>query len=115
MKLEERMYVRTFDGIMKVIVVKVDGAMTGFVNEDGNAYFVNDLMTNPSRNIIDLIVEGDYVNGSCVLDFEVLQTGEKAIVVDTLDNYGWGQGIIPVNEIYSVVTKEQFEEMEYNV
>ena len=44
-----------------------------------------------SNSIIDLIEVGDCVNGCWVLDFETLQNREKAIIVDSLDNYGWGK------------------------
>ena len=68
-----------------------------------------------SFNIIDLIEVGDYVNDAFVLDFETLQTGEKAVIVDGLITYGWGQGVIPASEIKEVVTKEQFNSMKYVV
>ena len=66
-------------------------------------------------NLIDLIEVGDYVNDAFVLDFEILQTGEKAVIVDGLINYGWGQGVIPASEIKEVVTKEQFNSCKYVV
>ena len=69
----------------------------------------NDIIKS-SPNIIDLIEVGDYVNGCFVLEKD-----SKFIVVNGLDNYGFGQGVIPIEDIKSIVTKEQFSSMEYKV
>ena len=112
MKLEVGMYVRTLEGIMKVIEIKEDRAMTRFVNEDGNVTFINDLMTNPSHNIIDLIEEGDYVNGSEVVFKDFNNLNEECL------ECGIGDYIVcsyEAKDIKTIVTKEQFEAMQYKV
>lgn len=60
-KLEPNMYVRTIDGIMKVNNIYQDGRenMDRFENEDGNIYFFNEIIGEPSFNIIDLLIKID--------------------------------------------------------
>ena len=72
------------------------------------------MIVKSSPNIIDLIEVGDYVNGKKVIDtytdyifdyseeFKVVRFSET----DILHN---------VNHIKSIVTKEQFEQMQYKV
>ena len=124
MKLEVRDYVRTKKGIAKIL---------GRVNEPDNYYFkmlitdkyleihddteyIHDLdIIKSSKNIIDLIEEGDYVNGYKVLD---ILKGFK-ILVDKLElntydgNYYLKQ--FTNDEIKSIVTKEVFKANEYRM
>ena len=106
MELKEGMYARTLDGICKIIELRDNGIMTRFRNEDGNIYFTNDMMCNPSFNVIDLLQAGDYVNGERVTVIEegIIKTGNE--VCKTYIHNSW---------IKSIVTKEQFESMEYKV
>lgn len=121
MKLKEGMYVRTKQGTIEKVIKRYDtpSGCKIEVNEDfrfkhyEHSYIKH--IKNASHNIIDLIEEGDYVNGCLVLDFETLQNREKAIIVNALDSYGWGQGVIPVHEIKSIVTKEQLDSIKYEV
>lgn len=61
-----------------------------------------------SPNIIELIEEGDYVNGREVED--IIKTDKKHILYCTGDYVSGG---IQKNEIKSIVTKEQFSSLEY--
>ena len=106
MKLEVGMYARTLDGICEVREVINDGVMSRFVNEYGNVYFGNDMMCNPSFNIIDLIEVGDYVNGSEVTSIEK----NRWLAFGNNDWYIPNSG-----GIKSIVTKEQFESMSYKL
>lgn len=65
-----------------------------------------------SPNIIDLIEVGDYVNGCLVLD--IAQAPKKALYLLEKDNHC---ALIPRKnkDIKSIVTKEQFEAMQYKV
>ena len=66
--------------------------------------YKDDYIIKSSPNIIDLIEVGDYVNGFCVLHKENDYVRICAIAIPfDLKN----------NEIKSIVTKEQFKEMEY--
>lgn len=70
--------------------------------------FTNVYITKHSKNIIDLIEVGDYVNGKYVFDvFE--KDGKKYLKVDCM--YGY----YSEDEIGEVVTHEQFENMVYRL
>lgn len=63
-----------------------------------------------SYNIIDILEIGDYVNGSPVC---LIKTDEKDRTwVYTDNNYKYGY---LKNDIKSIVTKEQMEQMEYKI
>jgi hypothetical protein len=63
-----------------------------------------------SPNIIDLIEVGDYVNGKLVEDiFDKTNYADKSIKLKGSGDYWYNE------HIKSIVTKEQFESMEYKV
>ena len=70
-----------------------------------------------SKNIIDLVEVGDYVNGHRVTESKYKQYDKYYFIdIDCNDiSFGWGIGVIPVDEIKSIVTHEQFESIEYKV
>lgn len=139
MKLEVGMYVRTKKGIAKYLglginVLKDDGSRSYnhwkskhifdnyiFDEEWGDTLTTLDnidkiIIGEPSYDIIDLIEEGDYVNGH-----EVIYKNEKTLQVDC---GGWihYDGILGLNvydayeeDIKSIITKEQFEEFSYKI
>ena len=121
MKLEVGDYVRTKKGIAKIL---------GRVNEPDNYYFkmlitdkyleihddteyIHDLdIIKSSKNIINLIEEGDYVNGVEVIgkefdnfNKEYLQCGVGDYVICTFE----------VKDIKTILTKEQYENNCYKV
>jgi len=132
-------YVRTKNGIAKI--TSIDGVeevaytdnknivfgveeqrimeVSQFTEKYVDSYYKpNDLLyvLNYSSNIIDLIEVGDYVNGYLVKDIDyafddVVMNNKNARVVPYIDcnknNY--------IDDIKSIVTKEQFESMEYKV
>ena len=114
MEIKEEMYARTLDGIVKIVELRNDGVMGRFRNEDGNIYFYNDMMCNPSFNIIDLIEVDDYVNGRLVTGFDYHKTPNKWGVLCDGD-LGRPYILITGKDIKSIVTKEQFESMEYKL
>ena len=63
-----------------------------------------------SPNIIDLIEVGDYVNGAFVSRFKTDENGVQWLYTNNENAYGYKS-----DEIKSIVTKEQFESMEYKV
>ena len=64
-----------------------------------------------SPNIIDLIEEGDYVNGEIVIDI-----GERGLYLGYADdNEHYSRIFIDESEIKSIVTKEQFNQVKYEV
>lgn len=121
LKIEEKMYVRTRNGIAKIL---------GIINDPDNFYYkmlitdkflkihddteyIDDLdVIKASNNIIDLIEEGDYVNGVEVIgkefdnfNKEYLQCGVGDYVICTFE----------VKDIKTILTKEQFESQKYIV
>lgn len=122
MKLEEGIYVRTEKGMIAKIISKEDvsGSLHKeeivFILDDGNRLALNSRkVTKLSHNIIDLIEVGDYVNGYSVIEKPYSYLGIKFISLDTDTSWGWGKGEMPAENIKSIVTKEQFESMKYEV
>lgn len=135
MKLEEGMYVRTKKGMMAKIISKEDvsGSLHKeeivFILDNGNRLALNSRKVIKARyNIIDLIEEGDYVNGykidyinsKCETPF--LRSNQPYRVDNTLystlieKGKDYNQPLHFYNEdIKSIVTKEQFESMKYEV
>lgn len=111
MELKEGMYVRTLDGISKVVEVRDSNTVSRFVNEDRNIYFMNEIIGTPSFDIIDLVQKGDYVNGYYVT------TGNQnvgSIYIAEIDGLGLKKKLYN-KDIQSIVTKEQFEEISYKI
>lgn len=103
MKLEVGMYVRTLNGIAKIDKIQ-DNVM-----KDTKGYLHYGDFVKASYNIIDILEEGDYVNGSWVNEI----VDGKPIHEDYNDPYysfGWEN-----EDIKSVITHEQMEQMAYKV
>lgn len=114
MKLEVGMYVRTKNGMIAKIVSKEDvsGSLHRkemvFILDNGNRLALNSKkVIKASKNIIDLIKVGDYVNGFPVIHNAKEHGGNIVIVIN-------GNAYTEEN-IKSVVTKEQFESIKYEV
>lgn len=121
-------YIRTLNGkICKVLSIRAKSRFrtnTGHISNSPERYFVDNLkqysISKPyvkkhSKNIIDLIEVGDYVNGNKVhsVDYSTsLQTGEKYLVIDKIYQ---SVKYFCEKDIKSIVTKEMFKEMEYRV
>lgn len=71
-----------------------------------------DIQKPSSKNIIDLIEEGDYVNGYEVLD-KYLFNGEMPVLETTGEETNCK--CLCNSDIKSVVTKEQFESVKYQI
>ena len=113
-KLEVGMYVRTLGGINKVIEVKDNGVMARFVNEDGNVYFINDMMCNPSHNIIDLIKPKDIILGNDGKLYQCWKVYKDYVF--TYSKNKQGQTITLVDyQIDRVMCYEQFESISYKL
>ena len=104
-------YVRTEQGEI-VKVLGDDGNRV--TSENFEIYFKNEIVKH-SFNIIDLIEVGDYVNGRLVLQVDYKNKNICLLIpfTDTKSNtnimwYGY-------EEIKSIVTHEQFKNIEYKV
>lgn len=115
LELKENMYVRTKDGyinkIKKVNQFNVLVYGRDLFGEELN--IPNNEITKASYNIIDILEKGDYVNGHLV-KATYLNGVTKYIKLDNA--YENGDGVRTYTEdIKSVITKEQFEQMAYKV
>ena len=109
-------YVRTKDGIILKIkdiedIYTTDNIYISMAIYDNEGHFVNEVeIIKSSSNIIDLIEVGDYVNGREVIDvYKML--GETHYCFKN----EYGRHYDKTYKIKSIVTKEQFESMEYKV
>lgn len=136
MKLETGKWCRTKKGtIFKIIGGNVDmweididySYLSKCENEDYNSYAYNknnslfeELVVKASHNIIDILKKGDYVNGSKVIDISIIgKDKEKWVWVEQMEDTDnkYGDDYVGYNneQIKSIVTKEQFEQMAYKV
>ena len=114
-------YVRTNYGISKILKLEdintPDNIYITKIIKIGSGRFITDSeIIKSSPNIIDLIEVGDYVNGKKVLDVAIDYifdySEEIRIVYFDIDKKDY---IYSKVDIKSIVTKEQFESMEYKV
>lgn len=110
MKLKEGMYVRTKDGNIAKIIDNRDNVI---VKTDDNTTHLRSMIVNASDNLIDLIEIGDYVNGKRVYNISIVD-GLKYLDVE-VEDYLSDTPFINADQITSIVTKEQFESVKYEV
>ena len=92
------------DGVIKTTV-------SDFIDDN---FDKNGQQYKTSFNIIDLIEVGDYVNGYLVTGFDYQYSSNKKVVFSNVRLDGTGIKI-PAKDIKSIVTKEQFESVKYEV
>jgi len=118
MKLEVGMYVRTLNGI-----VKIDKIQNDVMKDEKGCLHYGDFI-KASNNIIDLIEDGDYVNGYLIEKFydtynPKTEEYEDILGIAIYDDARMDciEEIRPLRtlDIKSIVTKEQFESMQYKV
>lgn len=117
MKLEVGMYVRTKRGqIGKVITIGKDNVAIEFNRMWQDVILKTNIVKEPSFNIIDLIEVGDYVNGYKVSAIYNLN-GDEIVNITLIMEYGYETINTYFDDYFinSIVTKEQFEQMEYKV
>ena len=112
-------YARTSKGITKVTDVFLTNIseITGLAVRTDKPYGNVDIK-NHSKNIIDLIEVGDYVNGVKVvniINYEGDTIKVKQIGVNRDENCILKPLVITEKDIKSIVTKEQFEQAEYKI
>ena len=131
MKLEVGMY--CYDkcnrelGIGKILTEPSKNNNVGIIYKHGHAPVVSVGNVIASHNIIDLIEVGDYVNGFKVIRrFVNIHNGKKLLIAlekeegyeysNNLNDYMGDDSIHIYNEdIKTIVTKQQFESMQYEV
>lgn len=101
-------------GIGKVIKIVQETIYVDMRNSLPISFEISKIVKH-SKNIIDLIEVGDYVNGYKVLDImEDLNTGKLQLEMPSSYPKA-GSCTLYENEIKSIVTKEQFKSIEYKV
>ena len=112
MKLEVGQFVRTKDGYISQY--KYYDTTNAYMEKLlciplNNGTFANiEDIVKASYNIIDLIEEGDYVNGHRV---EEINFENEEIFTDS----EYYCGVVEFNDVKSVITHEQMEQMAYKV
>lgn len=86
------------------------GNITDFIEKDE----LQEEVLNHSKNIIDLIEVGDYVNGYRILEKTKIKNNEMQICI-LKDNNCSNWRTVNDKTLKSIVTKEQFASMEYKV
>ena len=120
MKLEVGMYVRTkYNGIFNIQVLEAIRDIDCDYIEINYIRFPRNEILKASHNIIDLIETGDYVNGYMVEEVVKVPNEEidRVVKLATDNVFGWEYEAEELykDEIKSIVTKEQFSQMEYKV
>lgn len=104
MEIEVGDYVRTRAGhFYKITRIDENGLIYWNKIQCGwNIEQLKDIVVKHSKNIIDLVEVGDYVNGECITDkWETRISSIKSNFSE--------------EDIKTIVTKEQFESVEYKV
>ena len=114
MKLEEKMYVRTKDGIIDKVIIDYNGHCASPNCECKHIscaknYYDEDKIVKASYNIIDILEVGDYVNGYKVSYIDINNN------ILRVEAFCWGTNIIEREYIKTILTKEQFENNYYEV
>lgn len=105
-KIEIGEYVRTSNGIIfEVVKIKHNKVYKTYINKDSFSYCLKEDIEKHSKNIIDLIEVGDYVNKECVTKIT-----KNYITIGRIT-----YGIRELKGIKSIVTHEQFESIEYKI
>lgn len=113
LELKENMYVRTKGGKIDKILKLNKSYVKGVSQKDELYAYDIDNIVKASYNIIDILEEGDYVNGYPVYEIVEYEDNTRAIVIaDDNKSIIWEESY---QYIKSIVTKEQFSSMEYRL
>ena len=110
MKIEVGEYVRTIDGN----IYKSLGEQQYLDNTGETVDFITDIVKH-NKDLKKLIEVGDYVNGYKVIsvDYDVTDNKTECIELDLNNNYQYN--FILASQIKTIITKEQFANVEYKV
>ena len=117
-------YVRTNKGIARIIG-KNDDVIYTYPDAwetdtylkivDDTEYLYEEDIIKSSPDILDLIEVGDYVNGYYVEDIRHRYDGEMITILKVATGSNYFQAPMYEEDIKSIVTKEQFESIKYEV
>lgn len=121
-KIEKNMYVRTrYGNIAKII--NINDFIEPSLKYGVEANYLKDVMfigdediVKASYNIIDILEVGDYVNGQKIVDIGCLTNGPRK-GTKVIDYYITPNAVsyLENEDIKSVITHEQIEQMAYKV
>ena len=123
MEISKGMYIRTKKGIGKINEIRdfmgelefhLDSNTGKIHNVTNNTYWnnIDDIIGEPSFNLIDLIEVGDYVNGYKVLFIDVFfSEGKNVKCINNEEE----RVCFYEEDIKDIITKEQFNSMKYVV
>lgn len=126
LELKENMYVRTKDGYISQykyydynIGEGLIGKMLCVPLSNGTFAHIEDIV-KASYNIIDILEVDDYVNGSKVIDISIIgKDKEKWLWVEQMEDSDnkYGDDYVGYNndQIKSIVTHEQMEQISYRI
>ena len=122
MKLEVGMYVRLQNDAENIVIINRIANVfetTILTENDGSIYqgeYTKENVIKASYNIIDILEVGDYVNGKKIVDVGCLTNGPRK-GTKVIDYYITPSAVsyLENEDIKSIVTKEQFEYMEYRI
>lgn len=106
-KIEVNEYVRFNNGeIGKVIDIKENPSRIVY-SEYGEIGLISDIVKH-SKQLIDLIEVGDYINGYKVIsvDYDVMNDTTECIELDLNSNYQYN--FISIRQIQTILTKESY-------
>ena len=118
MELKVGRYVRytrgAINGYVPTRIAKiVDCSDNELVRIDSWQVILRNDVIKARDNLIDLIEVGDYVNGHLVLDvFWNVEEDHVILIEDSMNN---STSVLYNEDIKSIVTKEQFESIKYEV
>lgn len=123
MKLEVGMYARLQNDAENIVIINRIANVfknTILTENDGSIYqgeYTKENVIKASYNIIDILEVGDYVNGYIVEEIKRGYDGKIWIDNGTRGHDEGGEYTIwkRNEDIKSIVTKEQFKQMEYKV
>lgn len=132
MKLEVGQFVRTKDGtIGKIIAIDLaKPRQEKYPNHPSKRWWRDKILIScykgwittqniikASYNIIDILEEGDYVNGSLVINinYDINLDEDKVESISIFDYSIEGFNVLHEKDIKSVITHEQMEQMAYKV
>jgi len=104
-------FIRTKQGEIAKIVDTNMFNKTIYKDAQDARYYLEDIVKH-SKNIIDLIEVGDYVNGFYI--DELPQNPEHKLIWH-LSHYGDDDEVFKEEDIKTIVTKEQFESVTFKV
>lgn len=110
-KIEEEEYVRTFNGLIGQVVQITDyGYAIRIYN--GAEYVVRAVIKKHSKNLIDLIEEGDIINNNLIVYKGRTASGKEKCLVGNHIIHGMS---LRITDVKTILTHELYEQNCYKI